>query len=122
MNKIVLIAIGALVLVGILGFALSNKGGGNKSDIFPTPTNVKNFTKTGENGINYQTSLTIQEVENFYRSELTAQGLTEKELLTAKTETTLSFVFEGHTSGMSLVVQAVKLDTGTNVNVRLESL
>ena len=121
MNKMVLIIVGVLALVGVVIFASGNLGG-NKGP-FPTPNGVKNFTSTGENAVNFQTSMSLSDVEEFYRSELNAQGMSEREGLTVTSDTTLSFVFDGHSSGIPLVVQAVALDNSTtNVNIRLEAL
>ena len=113
--------IGAVLLLLIVGFIMKKPSESIKSD-YPLPNSVKNLTKTGENGINFQSNLSLDQVESFYREELIDLGLTERTLLTVKSDTTLSFVFDGHSSGMALVVQAVKLDGETNVGIRLEDI
>ena len=121
MDKIILGVVGLIVIAGALYFVMGNAGSEANSP-FPTPKNVRSLTTTGENAINFQTTQSLAEVQDFYRSELISQGMTEREGLTVTSETTLSFVFDGHSSGTPLVVQAVALDDGTtNVNVRLEN-
>ena len=90
---------------------------------FPVPSDVKNFTKLGEDTINYQTSMTLTEVVDFYRNQFEKTGYTEREITTVINDTTFSIVWDGHPSGKALVVQGVDLGDGTvNVNVRLEDV
>ncbi len=89
---------------------------------FPLPDDVRNFMKTGSDGINFQTGMSMQAVIDFYRGEFTSQGLTERQLLTAISDTTFSMVFDGDTSG-AVVIQGVDLGDGTtNVNIRHEDV
>jgi len=89
---------------------------------FPLPSNVQNFTGGGGQ-VNFATSLTVEEAITFYREELNAIGLTEREINTAITETTFSMVFDGHPNGKSIVVQGVDLGNGTtNINIRFEDV
>jgi len=120
MKKLVILSL--LLSVSILLTGCIKKSGGSTKSAYPLPNSVKNLTETGENGVNFQSKLSLNEVESFYREKLVEIGLTERTLLTAKTDTTLSFVFDGHSSEMALVVQVVKMDSGTNVNIRLEDL
>lgn len=90
---------------------------------FPLPDDVKNFTKMGDETINYQTSMTINEVVEFYRSEFANAGYEEREITTVINDTTFSIVWDGHPNGKALVVQGVDLGDGTvNVNVRFEDV
>ena len=91
--------------------------------IFPLPPDVQNFTKLSEEQINYQTSMSLEEVVAFYRKEFSAQGLSEYSVTTVIQEEAFSIVFVGSPNGKEIVVQGVKLDEGTsNVNVRYEDI
>lgn len=90
---------------------------------FPLPSNVENFMKLADGSINYQTSLSIPEVVEFYREAFAAEGYEEREITTVINETTFSIVWDGHPNGKALVVQGVDLGNGTtNVNVRFEDV
>ena len=72
--------------------------------------------------INYQTSLSMDEVIAFYRQEFAAQGLTESEITTVINEQAFSLVFVGAPNGKLVVLQGFPFDANTvNVNVRYES-
>lgn len=104
-------------------FTLTPEGISSAYDTeFPLPSNVQNFTGGGGQ-VNFATSLTVEEAITFYREELTAIGLTEREINTAITETTFSMVFDGHPNGNAIVVQGVDLGNGTtNINIRFEDV
>lgn len=91
---------------------------------FPMPDSVSNFDGAGgDSPINFQTELSLEDVTAFYRAEFEGQGLTERELLTSVTDDVISLVFDGHSSGQAVVLQAVDLGNGsTNVNLRLEDI
>ena len=90
---------------------------------FPLPDDVQNIMQLDDNTINFQTSMSLQEVVDFYRKTLTAQGLTERSLLTSITDTTVSMVFDGAPNGLAIVLQCVDLGSGsTNVNLRYEDV
>jgi len=90
---------------------------------FPLPSDIQNFTSMGDEAINYQTSLTLNEVIEFYRNEFSAAGYQEREITTVINDTTFSIVWDGHPNGKALVVQGVDLGDGTvNVNVRFEDV
>jgi hypothetical protein len=89
---------------------------------FPMPDDVQNFTKIGSDQVNFQTGMSMQAVTDFYRAQLTAQGLKERGLLTVIGDTTFSMVFDGDPEG-AVVVQGVDLGDGTtNVNIRHEDV
>jgi hypothetical protein len=91
--------------------------------VFPLPEDVQGFTgEGGEAMVNFQTSLSMEEAVAFYRDALTAQGLTERELLTVIEDTTFSLVFDGHENGQALVIQGVGMGEVTNVNIRFEDI
>jgi hypothetical protein len=90
---------------------------------FPLPDDVQNFMQLDENSINFQTSMSLQQVVDFYRQTFTTQGLTERPILTSITDSTVSMVFDGATNGMAIVLQCVDLGDGTtNVNLRYEDV
>ena len=87
---------------------------------FPLPDDATNVTETA-GGVNFQTEMSVEEVMDFYRDVLTGQGYTERQILTDVTDGVFSFVFDGHESGQSFVIQGFDLKDGTtNVNIRLE--
>ncbi|MCP4540936.1 MAG: DUF1795 domain-containing protein [Chloroflexi bacterium] len=96
---------------------------GDYDTVFPLPDDVQNFTGGGgEEGINFQTSLSMDEAIEFYRSAFDKDGLTEYELLTSIEDEAFSMVFTGWHSGKELVIQGVAFGDDTNVNIRLEEV
>lgn len=90
--------------------------------VFPLPDTVLNFMDMGNDSINFQTELSVEETIAFYRQAFNAENLTERTLNTAITDTTFSMVFDGHASG-TIVIQGVDLGDGTtNVNIRFEEV
>jgi len=88
---------------------------------FPTPPDVQNFMDLGPGGINFQTSLSLDEVVAFYRDAFESAGFDERDITTVINDTNFSIVWDGHPSGQAIVVQGVDLGDGTvNVNVRFE--
>ncbi len=89
---------------------------------FPMPSganNVMNISGT----VNYQVEMSLDEVMEFYRTELNAKGLTERDILTVVSDGTFSMVFDGASNGMPIVVQGVDLGDGTsNINIRYEDI
>ena len=74
--------------------------------VFPLPDDVQNFTGGGgEEGINFQTSLSMDEVIEFYRAAFAKEGLTEYPILTSIEDEGFSMVFTGWPSGEELVIQ-----------------
>lgn len=72
--------------------------------------------------VNFQTSLTMDEVIEFYWQAFAEQDLIEYEILTAIEDEGFSTVFTGWPSGQELVIQGVDLGGSTNVNIRLEDV
>jgi len=90
---------------------------------FPLPEDVQNFQKVGEQDINYQTSMSIDEIIAFYRQEFSTQGLSEVGVLTHIDDDNFSIVFSGTAHSEDIVVQGVQLDPNTlNENVRYEDV
>jgi hypothetical protein len=90
---------------------------------FPLPDNLQNFMgEGGESQVNFQTSLTMDEVIAFYRQAFAEMELTEYNLLTAIEDEGFSMVFTGWPSGEELVIQGVVFGESTNVNIRLEEV
>jgi hypothetical protein len=94
----------------------------NNDSEFPMPDDAKNVVNvTGI--VNYQTSLSLDEVMSFYRDFYGKQGLSERELLTTVSDGVFSFVFDGHESGQAIVIQGVDLGDGSvNVNISLQDI
>jgi len=96
-------------------------GSGNIDTEFPLPSDVQNLMDLGDGAINYQTSMSLTEVVEFYRAEFSKAGYVERPILTVINDDTFSIVWDGHPNGQAIVVQGVDLGNGTtNVNVRLE--
>ena len=90
---------------------------------FPLPSDVQNFSMLTAEQINYQTSFSMDEVIAFYRAEFSAQGLSERGILTVIEENAFSMVFDGSPNGKSIVLQGFPLDENTtNVNLRYEEI
>jgi hypothetical protein len=108
---------------------ITSEDGASIDIIFPLPESAEEVTNMGSDAgipqVNYQTSLSLDEVMEFYRDELVAAGAVERELLTVTSDETFSMVFDNWpaANGMSVVIQGVELgpDT-TNVNIRLEEV
>jgi hypothetical protein len=91
--------------------------------VFPLPDDVQNFTGDGgESPINFQTSLSLGEVIEFYRQAFTEQGLTERTILTEISDSGFSMVFDGWPNGKAVVIQGVDFGTNINVNIRFENV
>ena len=96
---------------------------GDQAAEFPMPPKVENFTDLGDSSINYQTSMKLTEVVDFYRDQFGKAGYVERPILTVINEDTFSMVWDGHPSGKAIVVQGVDLGDGSvNVNIRLEDV
>ena len=102
----------------------SSPGSSGKYDTeFPMPSKVENFMDLGEDAINYQTPMKLNDVVEFYRDEFEKAGYEERPITTVINDDTFSIVWDGHSSGKAIVVQGVDLGNGTvNVNVRFEDV
>ena len=90
---------------------------------FPMPPDVDNFMDMGDSGINYQTSMTIDEAVDFYRTEFKKAGYDERDITTVVSDEVFSIVWDGHSSGMAIVAQGTPLGDGVlNVNIRFEDV
>ena len=102
---------------------MAEKAPGGFDTEFPLPSDVSNFTSTGNGGINFQTKMSLKDAIAFYREAFTKAGYKERQINTAITDTTFSMVFDGHASGKAIVIQGVDLGGGsTNVNIRFEDV
>ena len=101
----------------------SGGGSGNYDTEFPMPPDVENFMDFGDGAINFQTSMGLTEVVEFYRGEFANAGYDERDITTVINDDTFSIVWDGHPSGQAIVVQGVDLGNGmVNVNVRFEDV
>jgi len=127
------LGVGAVVIVILAVVFMTKSGRNNTSEttpakatydtVYPLPSSVQGFMKvSGDEAINFQTTLTIKDSEVFYRTELTKMNLKERTIDTSATETTFSMVFDGYKDGKSVVVQGVGISGKTNINIRLEKL
>jgi hypothetical protein len=89
---------------------------------YPKPDDAKNVITAGEGVMILETGLSLKDAMDFYRNELSAQGLTEKTALTVETDSVFSLVMAGLPDGKAVVVQGVKLAEGkTTITVRTEA-
>ncbi len=104
--------------------ASSSGGGSNvKNAKFPMPSDASGVTDMGNGSVNFQTGMSVKDTIQFYRDAFKKDGLTERTVNTAITDTTFSLVFDGDPSGQAIVVQGVDLGNGkTNVNIRYENV
>jgi hypothetical protein len=101
----------------------TQEGKADYDTVFPLPDDVQNFTgEGGEDPVNFQTNLGLEEVVEFYRQAFAKKGLTEYEVLTSIEDEGFSMVFTGWPNGLELVIQGVDLGESTNVNIRLEEV
>lgn len=91
--------------------------GGSAETSFPLPEGATVMVVSG-----YQTdsetliassTLTFAELKTFYRDAFTAQGLTERTILTVEGDWGFSMVFDGAANGLAIVVQSADLGDGT---------
>ncbi|MBL8050529.1 MAG: hypothetical protein JNM46_04850 [Anaerolineales bacterium] len=89
---------------------------------FPMPSDATNvFDVAGT--VNYQTSLSLDDVVAFYRDAYGKEGLTERESNTVVANGVFSMVFDGDPSGKAVVIQGVDLGDGTvNVTITLQDI
>jgi hypothetical protein len=108
--------------VGNSPSAVEGETGDNAAEL-PMPPKIENFTDLGDGSINYQTSMKLTEVVDFYRDQFGKAGYVERPILTVINDDTFSIVWDGHPSGKAIVVQGVDLGDGSvNVNIRLEDV
>lgn len=90
---------------------------------FPMPDDAINVINVGNDVVNFQTKLSLDEGMNFYRDQFGKLGYTERDLLTVTSSTTFSMVFDGHESGKAIAVQGVDLGDGTiNISITLSDI
>jgi hypothetical protein len=88
---------------------------------FPLPDDARNVMEMS-GVVNFQTDLSLEEVAEFYRQEITAMGYVEYEATTVISEKTVNLVFNDPAGGESIVVQSIPLDDATNVSIRYEDI
>jgi len=92
-------------------------GGGSD---FPLPADATNVIDMGNDVLNFQTKLSLDDAMGFYRDEFGKSGYTERAPLTEAAAGTFSMVFDGHASGKPITVQGVDLGDGTvNISITL---
>jgi hypothetical protein len=74
-----------------------------------------------ENGMSFQADMEFDLLVPIVQVSMSQQGLTERPGSTVISESTASFIFDGHESGDAMVVQLVDLGNGmTSVNITFE--
>jgi hypothetical protein len=95
---------------------------GGQTD-FPVPGDASNMVNMGNDIVNFQTKLSLDDAMKFYRDEFGKLGYTERDLLTVTSDTTFSMVFDGHESGKAITLQGVDLGDGSvNISIALVDL
>ena len=90
---------------------------------FPLPADAINVISVGNDVVNFQTKLSLDEGLDFYKDQFGKLGYTERNILTVTSETIFSIVFDGHESGKAIVVQGVDLGDGTiNISITLSDI
>lgn len=98
------------------------------ADTFPLPETAENVQSVYSGGggvVMYTTSLNSEQIADFYREAFTAEGATEREILTVLNEGVLNLVFDGWppAEGKAVVIQTVPLGPEeTNVSIRFEDI
>lgn len=73
--------------------------------------------------VNYQTSLSLDEVAKFYRDYYTSKGYTERTDYSMTTTGVVSLAFDGDPSGKAVVISAVDIGNGkVTVTIYLQNL
>lgn len=90
---------------------------------FPLPSDVSNYTAIGDNMINFQTGMGLNDALAFYRDNFAKMGYTERAENTVISDNqTFSIVFDGHPSGKAIIVQGVDIGDTVNISIRLEDI
>jgi hypothetical protein len=101
----------------------TNKPDSNVSSQFPMTPDAYNVVEVGDDSLIYYTKMSADEAMQFYRDEYTSQGYTEREDLTVVPDGMFSMVFDGDSSGKSVVIQSVDLGDGSRtIAIRLEDV
>ena len=89
---------------------------------FPMTADAYNVTEAAGTLL-YFTKLSQEDVMEFYRSEYTAKGYTEREILTVVSDGVFSMVFDGDPGGKAVVIQSVDMGDGSRtISIRLEDV
>ena len=90
---------------------------------FPMTADAYNVVEVGDGSLIYYTKLSADEAMQFYRDEYTSRGYTERDDLTIVADGMFSMVFDGDSSGKSVVIQSVDLGDGSRtIAIRLEDV
>jgi len=87
---------------------------------FPLPDNVQNFTKTLKSDmINFQTTLSLEELAGFYRRAFTEWGLSERKLFADHFASEfINLIFEGLPDARIVVVGIIDLGYSSDQDLR----
>jgi len=91
----------------------------NFDKTYPLPDDIHNFSKSIRGkSINFQTSMNLEQIATFYSREFMKRGLSINESFTNITEDSISLVFSTSNDNDVVVLQAVDLAYGSNMNLR----
>lgn len=89
---------------------------------FPMTADAYNVTEVAGT-LTFFTKLSMEDAMAFYRTEYTAKGYTEREILTVASDGIFSMVFDGDPGGKAVVIQSVDLGDGSRtITIRLEDV
>lgn len=83
---------------------------------FPLPDDAHDVMEI-EGGVNFRTDMSMEEIAEFYRQEITDMGYVEREVTTVVNEDLVNLVFDNPAGGESIVIQAIPLEGETNVGI-----
>jgi hypothetical protein len=87
---------------------------------FPMLPDALNITAL-EGSVLYQSATTLADAQTFYQTEFTSLELTQDKTLTLQDETMFKLVFTGSKNGLSLIVEAKKLnDSSISISIQYE--
>ena len=89
---------------------------------FPIPANIEMILINEAEESLLSVSQSKEELMEFYQTELTAMGLTERGLLTVMDDDFFSMVYDGWEDGRSVVVQGTSLGETMSISIRLEDV
>jgi hypothetical protein len=89
---------------------------------FPIPPGALSTVMVGET-LNITMLMTTEAAVEFYRTEFTALGYTERSYQELNEDNTVYMVFDGHESGMAIILLIVDLDpVGINISISLRDM
>lgn len=91
------------------------------AEIFPMTDDADILIQDGTSAT-YGTKLSIDETVAFYRAEFDKLGFTERDLLTNIMDDSFSMVFDGHHSGLAILVQGTDFGDSTTISIQFQDI